>query len=640
MSIGDHGAVSAQTAHPLDPLTAEEVEGAAAVVRARDASPELMFATIALREPDKDDVHAVDAGSSPVVPRRAVATCYRPATRTTVEAEVDLTAGAIVRWDELPDTKPIYLEGDATRVQAAVRADERWLAALRARGIDDPDQVQLDPWNGGHLGSEHDDRGHRTARVLCYLRPTPDHNPYARPIDGLLVVADFDTGEILEVIDRGTARIPPDGGRFGASRMLPDREVAALEIAQPAGPGFEVSGNRIDWQGWRLRASLHPTEGLVLHTVSCDDGGVRRSVLHRASMSEMVVPYAGTDVVHSWRAPMDVGEVGLGVNANSLTLGCDCLGEIRYLDAVMARGDGSAFTIENAICVHEEDAGILWKHTDPWTGRVDVRRSRRLVVSSISSIGNYDYGFYWYLYQDGTLQFDVRLTGVIAVRVDDGATAIDDGALVTETIVGLNHQHLFCLRLDFDIDGTENSVHEVETVRVPRGPENPLGNHFRVSDRRLERERDAQRVVDPAVGRHWVVRNPQRRGRSGIAAGYRILPGYHGVLLADPDAAIARRCGFATKNLWVTPFDPAERHAGGDYPNNHPGGEGLTAWTARDRSLVETDVVVWYTLGLTHLPRPEDWPVMPVEICSVSFKPAGFFDENPTLDVPAPDHCT
>ena len=629
----------AEHPHPLDPLTAQEIRATAVAVRARDGATDLMFAAISLREPDKEVVHAFDAGTLADAPRHGLAICYRPTTRTTIEVDVDLSSGTIDRWSEHPGAKPVYLQGDAARVNLGVRADARWQAAMRARGIADFEQVQLDPWNGGHLGEEVDEGGRRTARVLSYLRPSPDHNPYAQPIEGVLVVADFDTGEVIDVVDTGRSRLPPDGGRFGASRDEPRREVAALEITQPSGPGFTVDGNRIDWQGFRLRASLHPTEGLVLHTVSYGGGGgARRPILHRASMAEMAVPYAGTDVVHSWRAPMDVGEVGLGLNANSLTLGCDCLGEIRYLDAVMALADGDTYTIVNAICIHEEDAGLLWKHTDPWTERVDVRRSRRLVISSISTIGNYDYAFYWYLYQDGTLQFDVRLTGVIAVRVGDGSP-VDDGTYVTETIVGLNHQHLFCLRLDFDIDGRANSVYEVETVRVPRGPENPRGNHFRVSRRRLDRESDAQRVVDPSVGRHWVITNPHRLNAVGSPVGYRIVPGYHGVLLADATSAIARRCGFATKNLWVTPFEPAERHASGDYPNNHPGGDGLPRWTERDRDLVATDLVVWYTLGVTHLPRPEDWPVMPVEIASVTFKPAGFFDENPTLDVPPPDNC-
>ena len=118
------------------------------------------------------------------------------------------------------------------------------------------------------------------------------------------------------------------------------------------------------------------------------------------------------------------------------------------------------------------------------------------------------------------------------------------------------------------------------------------------------------------------------------------MPGPGPVLLASPDSSVARRAGFATASLWVTPYAPEERRAAGDFPNQHAGGDGLPRWTAADRSLVDTDVVVWHTFGVTHVPRPEDWPVMPVERCGFTLLPVGFFDGNPALDVPAPaGHC-
>src|SRR3546814_11718116 len=89
---------------------------------------------------------------------------------------------------------------------------------------------------------------------------------------------------------------------------------------------------------------------------------------------------------------------------NSLELGCDCLGEIVYKDVTFADDFGNPVTVKNGICIHEEDFGVVWKHFDPFTRVSDVRRQRRLVVSTFLTAGNYDYGFFWYFYLDGKIE--------------------------------------------------------------------------------------------------------------------------------------------------------------------------------------------------------------------------------------------
>ena len=136
-------------------------------------------------------------------------------------------------------------------------------------------------------------------------------------------------------------------------------------------------------------------------------------MLYRASIAEMLVPYADPKASSYRKNAFDLGEYGVGMMANSLAMGCDCLGTIRYFDGHMADSRGRLVTIKNAICLHEEDFGMLWKHTDWRTNQSEVRRSRRLAVSMVATVGNYDYGFYWYFYQDGTIQMEVKLTGIM-----------------------------------------------------------------------------------------------------------------------------------------------------------------------------------------------------------------------------------
>jgi primary-amine oxidase len=343
--------------------------------------------------------------------------------------------------------------------------------------------------------------------------------------------------------------------------------------------------------------------------------------------------------MHNFKNAFDAGEWGLGRMANTLKNGCDCLGEIRYLDFVYGDEHGNPATTENAICIHEEDYGILWKHVDLHGGRTEVRRQRRLVVSFIATVGNYEYGFYWYFYLDGSIQLEVKLTGIMSTRALSPDEDTPYSPLVAPGVAAPVHQHIFCARLDLDIDGDGNEVYEVNVDPQPTSIDNPAGNAFLPTATLLANEQDAQRLADPARSRSWKIVNPNVRNGLGQPVAYKLLPGPTPTLLSQPDASITQRATFATKNLWVTPYAADERRAAGDYPCQHIGGDGLPKWTAADRSLVNRDVVVWHSFGVTHVPRPEDFPVMPVEYCGFSLVPVGFFDKNPALDVAPPDHC-
>ncbi|MEO0432182.1 MAG: tyramine oxidase, partial [Cyanobacteria bacterium J06656_5] len=324
---------------------------------------------------------------------------------------------------------------------------------------------------------------------------------------------------------------------------------------------------------------------------------------------------------------------GIGSLANSLKLGCDCLGEIYYFDAFITDSRGDVAQIENAVCLHEEDFGILWKHMDWRTEQTEVRRSRRLVISFIATVGNYEYGFYWYFYQDGTIQYEVKLTGMVSTAAVMPDEMPKYGTLIAPQLNAPIHQHIFNVRMDMSVDGVNNSVYEVDIV--PEEDEhNPYGNAFYAKSTLLPTEQAAQRVIDPMKGRYWKIVNPSKTNAMGYPTAYKLMPGENTLPLARQDASVIRRATYMTKHLWVTPYSPDEKFPAGDYPNQHPGGVGLPAWTQADRSVEDTDVVVWYTFAHSHSPRAEDWPVMPVGTIGFMLKPLNFFDENPANDVP------
>jgi primary-amine oxidase len=625
------------TPHPLAPLSGDEITAARQIVfesgKAGIPDEDIRFAYVGLSDPPKEMVRAVDRGETVEVDRRLRLQLLLGPVANVTEVIVSVTRRVVDSWVEVEDVRPALQMEEAIGILAALYENPDWNAALDRRGITDRSLVQIDPWPAGTFGTEHE-QGRRITRCLAYLRHSPDDNGYARPLEGLMAYVDMGRGTVLEVVDLGVVPLPPQLGSYYPEDNGPLRtDLRPLAITQPEGPSFTVDGNLVRWQKWSLRVGMDPLEGLVLHTVGYEDGGRVRPLLFRASVSEMVVPYGHPGPMHSWKSAFDAGEWGLGRMANSLTLGCDCLGEIFYFDDIYSDERGKPRTRPNAICMHEEDYGILWKHLDMTSGRTEVRRSRRLVVSSIATVGNYEYGFYWYFYQDGSMQLEVKLSGIMSTMSvgDDGPGA--HASMIAPGLAAPFHQHLFNVRLDVEIDGPDNAVFEVDTVPSPPGEDNPWGNAFAPEATLLESELAARRRVDPSRSRVWKIANRAVVNGVGQPTAYKLLPAATPTLLADPASSVGRRATFAAHNLWVTPFDPDERRAAGDYPNQHAGGAGLPEWTAQDRPVVDTDIVLWHSFGVTHIPRPEDWPVMPVEYTGFSLIPVGFFDRNPALDV-------
>jgi primary-amine oxidase len=282
-------------------------------------------------------------------------------------------------------------------------------------------------------------------------------------------------------------------------------------------------------------------------------------------------------------------------------------------------------TIERCICLHEEDAGMSWKHFDMRTNRTEVRRARRLVISSISTIGNYEYASYWYLHQDGRIEYEMKATGIINTA---GCLPGEPGKFGTEVapgIVGHIHQHIFSARLDMEVDGPNNTVTECDTIALPVGPENPWGNAYYVQERALTTESKAQRDFDFSKMRYWRITNPNTTNWVGKPTAYKLEAKSAVHPYTHPDSPSGKRGRFLQHQLWVTPFDENERYPAGEFVNQSTGNDSLPAWTAKDRAIENTDVVLWHSFGVHHLPRPEDHPVQSCVMCGFTLAPSGFF---------------
>lgn len=624
--------------HPLTPLNATEIAAAAKAVGGYKAFPKgALYPMIALREPSKAAMQKWKPGAK--LAREASVVVLDRAANATFEAVVDLGKGAVTSWQAMAGAQPLVLVEEYDAVPKIVKADAGWQAAMKKRGITDMDKIWVDTWASGHFapkGSE----GARLLRAVAYLQEGAI-NFYGRPIEGVTAVVDMNQGKVVELIDTGVIPIAKASPQFDEKALGPQRkDVKPLVMTQPEGPSYKVTGNAVDWQKWQFRWGMHPREGLVLYDVRYRDGAASRPVMYRGALSEMVVPYGDTDTNWVWRNAFDEGEYGVGRLASPIEPNLDAPAGAQLFDADFSDDFGKPYVVKNAVGLYERDGGILWKYYDVYHDQNQTRRARQLVVFFIATIGNYDYAVNWIFHQDGTLEVDCALTGIMLAKGVKDTKAhpqhVGHGHLVAPNVLAPHHQHFFNFRLDLDVDGNGNSAFEMNTRAATAGPENPEGNGIVMEETALASEKAAQRDMDMGAARVWHFVQPAKAKQTalGYQPGFVLAPGGNTVPYLSKESLVRRRAPFIEHHLFVTRYKEGERHAAGEYPNQARPGGGLTLYAGDDEKLVNQDLVVWYTMGITHVPRPEEWPIMPVHHVGFRLMPAGFFTQSPALDVP------
>ncbi|KAI7844182.1 hypothetical protein COHA_002317 [Chlorella ohadii] len=645
--------------HPLDPLCALEYEQASVARACKEHAaslgldPDILrFNGVNAQEPVKYEVLAFLRGEGLRPRRTAMAILELFAQNAVVEAVIDLEAHppCVTAWKQMDGVQAALTPDDVLECEAVLKRNPRFRAIMAQRyGISDVDtELAVDPWYSGfRYGSPEG----RVLQCLLYKRSSPDDNHYAHPLD-CIIMYDFHTDKIHDIVFHGGEQgrnIPTQDANF--HRSLVDRpwrtSLKPLDVVQPEGPSWSVEGNVVTWEGWQFHLGFSWREGLIINDLKFCDQGRMRPVMYRGALAEIIVPYGEPRPPFELKCAYDIVDYGLGLCANPLEVGCDCLGLIKYFDAVVSDSRGRPHTIRRAVCMKEEDAGMAWKHYEYRNGHTEVRRNRRLALKFIATIANYEYQFSWILHLDGTIGFEAGLTGIVSTHAlfpEEHAAGGQPqwGTLVSPGVNAHIHQHFFQVRMDMAVDDPDGGaclqVVEVEADPMPLGPGNPHGVGFDITQRVLQRESEAQRMCAPERSRVWKIQNPRVLSPvTGKPVAWKLMPGTPcPPLLAHPTSSHATRGAFATKHLVVTPYHPKEMNPAGDYPL-HPDPEqnrGIAQWVQADRNLDGADCVLWYTLGLTHVVRTEDWPVMPVEVLNFHLKPWDFFTQNPTLDLP------
>jgi len=511
---------------------------------------------------------------------------------------------------------------------------------------EDMHKVYCDPWTIGYderFGSKV-----RLQQALMYYRPHEDDSQYTYPLD-FCPIFNADTQSIVH-IDVPKVRRPLNKAKphnYHAEAIKKETgfrtDIKPLNITQPEGVSFSIDGRTLKWQNWSVHIGFNYREGIVLSNITYNDRGEVRPTFWRMSLAEMVVPYGNPERPHQRKHAFDLGEYGGGYMTNSLALGCDCKGAIHYMDADFVNRAGEPTTIKNAICIHEEDAGILFKHTDFRDESTTVTRARKLLISHIFTAANYEYCVYWIFHQDGTIQLEIKLTGILnTYSLNPGESAAPWGTEVYPGVNAHNHQHLFCMRIDPNIDGPANTVFIADAVaaEAPVGSEeNYYGNAFYAKKTKVETMGTGMSDYDGALSRTWEMSNTNKLNPySHKPVSYKLVSREVPPLLPKEGSLVWKRAGFARHAVHVTKYDDSQLHPAGRHVPQTSGepSQGLPAWISANPSanLDNEDVVLWHTFGLTHFPSPEDFPVMPAEPMTVLLRPRNFFTQNPCLDVP------
>ena len=629
-------AANAQT-YPLDPLTATEITKVTTILKDNHlVTPTTYYNIINLKEPPKKEVLTWQPGAS--FRREAFVSFYDYAKPGITEVVVDLNAGKLISTKTIPNVIGMGLEADSLAAETIVRKDANYIAALKRRGISIDDVVHrtIFPTDLGLAPI-----GHREQLVIPHLKGNKVD------IEGLLAYVDFTTGKVLKIVDEpGRFSDRVDLNYFNEDSIRDTRKgPAPIKITLPEGSSIHLDGQAINWENWRLRFGIDNREGLVIYNVRLVDNGKERSVMYRGSMPEMVVPYGAPSLLQAAYNFFDAGEYRLGQGiARPMTPGADAPENAFYLPATLHREDGTPYELHNAVAIFEEYGGTLWRH-----GTVS-RRATNLAIKYYTQIENYDYGFTWRFKEDGTIDVDIELTGIVEVQGVHRANAMDApdkndlsyeghsfGTLVKPHVEAINHQHFFVFRLDMDVDGANNGVMEMNSKAVPQGTANPYGNAFYVEHTHFMSELQAQRNVNYESARCWHIMNPSVHNTLGEHTGYMLMPGTQAVPFMPPGTVVRKKAGFLDHQIWVTQYAEGEEYPAGMYPASNKVYDGLPQWTAKNRPIGNNDIVVWYVAGITHIVRPEEWPVMPAHHMGFSLMPFGFFSENPTMGQANPE---
>ncbi|XP_050218572.1 amine oxidase [copper-containing] alpha 3, peroxisomal-like [Mercurialis annua] len=638
------------TQHPFDPLSPYELMQIQSIVKnslSSSKSSLITFHYVGLDEPEKPLVQSwLSKPKTKPPPRRALVMTRFD--KQTYEFIINLSSKpfSIISTKVYKDYGYPTLGSDE-QISAILLPLKYgpFIDSVRSRGLHLSDVV-CSTFTVGWYGKE---SNRRVIKLQCY-HINGTLNLYLLPIEGIKIVVDLDEMKIVEYVDNGRVPVPKsEGTDYRLSEQKPPfgPHINGAAILQPNGPGFIIDGYTIKWMNWDFHLAFDARVGPVisLATIYDQEKQRHRSVMYRGHVSELFVPYQDPTEDYYYKTYFDCGEFGFGLLAVSLVPQADCPNNAVFMDGYLAGQDGSPVQIPNVFCIFERHSGdVMWRHTEFGIPNITVTESRpevSLVVRMVATVGNYDHILDWEFKPSGSINVQAGLSGVLEVKAtkythSDEIDQEVDGTLLADNTIGLNHDHFLTYRLDLDIDGVENSLvkQNMVTKRVLNG-KTPRKSYWTVESETAKTESEGKIKLGQKPA-NLVIVNPNKKTKYGNSHGYRLIPGTVAHPILEDDDYPQIRGAFSNYNVWITPYNKSEIWAGGRYVDQSHGQDTLAVWSLRNREIENKDIVLWYVLGIHHIPCQEDFPLMPTLSAGFEIRPTNFFEFNPVLKVIPP----
>lgn len=475
-------------------------------------------------------------------------------------------------------------------------------------------------------------------------------------VEGIYIIVDCTDKSIYRIIDdckypkKGEPPIPLPV--LDPYPVIFHPDLKPLCHTMPEGVSFEVpvdDEHFVKWDNWEFHWS-YQRSGLSLYNIyyteTVDGVSEKRKIIYKNACSDTIVIYnVDEPIIARTYVSADSHNWPILPRMTTLKKGRDIPGYAKTYPINVSNGFGSAWAIPDAVAIYEQDDDLLYRVNQgvidavKWPNgegdRITGAKKRQLVIRTIFSGFYYLFVYSYVFNQDGSMQCYVDLQGQTTnqwVESNTDGQEVPNGQRISKQLIALNHTHVNTWRIDFDIDGVNNSVHEHNSYPVCDTKVSPCGDAVELKELPLNWEKDAKRDHCIKTNRTWEIHNHDSKNRLGFPRGYEIFglsPNGNSTSNARDNGAAGTHFGYTKHHFFVTKFDNKEQYACGEFPVLADKQTGLTTYQKANRNLEDTDIVAWYNAIFFHHPHTEDNAFISGHRTGFGMYPSNFFGYNP-----------